>query len=96
MKEVESEGLRIKDLRRQTNRSSLDTWEILSVPTGRGKRPFRTLVLEGDVDTAVQHAKFVSETKNHMDLTRARLLTVSYDEAKKWGLVAGVSVIESS
>ena len=95
MKEVISEGLRIKDLRREGDATSLDTWEILIVPSGRGHRPFRTLVQLGDVDSAVRHAKFAAERKKGMVLSRAKLQTITYTQAKEWGLVAGFSVIET-
>ncbi len=95
MKEVISEGLHIKDLRREGDNSSLDTWDVLIVPTGRGRRPFRTLVQLDDVDSAVRHAKFAAEHRKGMVLSRAKLQTISYSQAKEWGIIAGFSVIES-
>lgn len=95
MREVISNGLRIQDLRRHVDASALDSWEILSVPAGRGKRPFRTLILLGEVDAAVGRAKLAAEKQNELDLSRASLRTVTYAQAKRWGLIAGFSVIET-
>lgn len=94
-REIVVGNLHIKDLRKGGDRSSLDSWEVLCVPVGVGKRPFRTLVQFNDVSSAVLHAKFVAETKRNLQLDKACIRTVTYSQAKKWGLVAGFSVIES-